>query len=358
MKAFQCDHCGNLVFFENVTCLRCQHTLGFIPELIDLCALEKHEGFWKPLASQATSIYGTNPSKYRQCSNAIAFQTCNWLVAESDQDPLCRSCRLNDVIPDLSLNENRERWHKLEIAKRRVIYSLLRLNLQTENEDGRTPLRFDFLAESPGGPPVLTGHAQGMITVNIAEADDAIRERRRVDLHEPFRTLLGHFRHEVAHYYWERLILNSANLNSFRELFGDERQDYAAALKKHYKEGPPAQWQNTFVTAYASSHPWEDWAETGAHYFHIIDTVETAASFGLSLRPQHAQAATMRANPKELRRDLSDFEAILHDWIPLTHVMNELNRGMGLHDLYPFVLSEVSCNKLRFVHRVLHNSKT
>ncbi|MDB6039673.1 MAG: hypothetical protein JWM99_3514 [Verrucomicrobiales bacterium] len=348
MKAFQCDHCGNLLFFENVACLGCNHTLGFLPEVIDLCALEPaREKLWKALAPSAGSHL------WRQCRNATDYQICNWMVAEEDDNPLCRSCRLNLLVPDLTIQGNLERWQKLEVAKRRVMYSLLRLSLPTEEENGRSPLRFQFLADAPGAPAVITGHAQGIITVNIAEADDAERERRRVDLHEPFRTLLGHFRHEIAHYYWDRLVAGGPHLQRFRELFGDERKDYSGSLKLHYQNGPPQDWQNSFVTAYASSHAWEDWAETWAHYLHIIDTLETAASFGLSLRPRHPQAASMRAEPKKVADDFSDFEEILHHWIPLTHALNELNRGMGLHDLYPFVLSEPSFGKLRFIHTLL-----
>ena len=255
---------------------------------------------------------------------------------------------------DLAVNGNLERWRRLEIAKRRVLYSLLRLKLPTEESDNRKALRFQFLADPTGGPPMLTGHADGVITINIAEADDAERERRRVVMHEPFRTLLGHVRHEVAHYYWDRLIRDSPHLEGFREVFGDERQDYAQCLKRHYESGPPHDWQNTHLTAYAGSHPWEDWAETTAHYLHLFDALETAASFGLSLRPHHPQAATMRAEPTELLGDSPDFDEALRNWISLTHALNELNRGMGLHDLYPFVLSPTSMQKLRFVHELVH----
>jgi hypothetical protein len=347
MKAFECDHCGNLLFFENVSCLRCHHMLGFVPELIDLRALEPLEGnLWKPLGHSASS------GRYRQCQNTTEHNVCHWMVLATDENALCHSCRLNLVIPDLTVPGNLERWHKLETAKRRVIYSLLRFGLPTEAADGRHPLRFKFMADPPGGPRVMTGHAQGVITINIAEADDPERERRRVELHEPFRTLLGHIRHEIAHYYWDRLIANTPHLNRFRELFGDERQNYSECLKEHYTAGPPSNWQTNFVSAYAASHPWEDWAETCAHYLHMIDTIETAGSFGVSLRPRHPQAATMRAEPQWIK-DWTDFDEIIEQWIPLTHALNELNRGMGLQDLYPFILSAGGVDKLRFVHQVL-----
>jgi hypothetical protein len=351
MKAFHCDHCGNLIFFENVSCLRCNHTLGFIPERTDLCALEPLQGnFWQPLGSTA------HLQRYRQCRNSREYQVCNWLVAENDASEHCRACRLNLLIPDLAIEGNLERWRKLEQAKRRVLYSLLRFKLRTEEERGRAALRFKFLGDQPGGATVLTGHHLGVITINIAEADDAERERRRVELHEPLRTLLGHLRHEVAHYYWDRLVANGPELESFRGLFGDERQNYDGCLRQHYQHGPRGDWQEHFVTVYASCHPWEDWAETWAHYLHIVDTLETAGSFGVLLRPRHPQAATMRADPKDILEGLSNFEEILRNWIPLTQVLNEINRGMGLPDLYPFVLSPDSVRKLRFVHRLLQKN--
>ena len=148
------------------------------------------------------------------------------------------------------------------------------------SEDG---LAFDFIAAA--ATPVVTGHASGLITINLAEADDAERERQRNRMGEPYRTLLGHFRHEIAHYYWSRLIENSNRLEEFRALFGDEQQDYVGTLQNHYANGPPPDWPTHFVTAYASAHPWEDFAETWAHYLHIVDTLETASAFGVRIAP-------------------------------------------------------------------------
>src|SRR5262249_50270393 len=156
------------------------------------------------------------------------------------------------------------------VAKRRLVYTLLALNLPlvSRQEDRESGLSFEFLADpaDPAAPRVMTGHAGGVITVNVAEADDAERERRRLQMNEPYRPLLGAFRHEIGHYYWDRLIRGSARLAAFRETFGDERADYAEALDRHHAGGPPGDWQDRFVSAYASSHPWEDWAETWAHY--------------------------------------------------------------------------------------------
>ena len=263
------------------------------------------------------------------------------------------------MIPDLSVTGNLERWQKLEIAKRRVVYTLMRLGLPLEGvaAENRPALRFKFIGDVPGQPPQFTGHSNGLITVNIAEADDAERERRRVNLHEPYRTLLGHLRHEVAHFYWDRLIRNSKWIPGFRKLFGDETADYAVALQKYYKEGPPADWQSRHVSAYGSAHPWEDWAETGAHYFHILDMMETAGSFGLRLKPNHPAAGSMTANPQSASSVNTSFEAVIENWFPLTYALNSLNRGMGLPDAYPFALSGPAIDKLKFVHDVVRDGR-
>lgn len=353
MKAFHCDTCGSLVFFENVLCLKCHKGLGFLPDLIDLSSIDfDPSGFCRALTPTA------NSRRYKQCGNGQQHQICNWLVPADDSNPLCAACRLNIVIPDLTITKNRELWHQIEAAKRRMIYTLLRLGLSTEGSpnENRPPLRFCFMNDPvDGSSPIMTGHADGIITINIAEADPAERERRRMDLREPFRTLLGHMRHEIAHYYWGELVARDQNLQLFRELFGDERENYNSALQNYYQLGAPADWQSHHVSAYATSHPWEDWAETTAHYFHIVDTVETAASFGLALRPRHPDAKSMTADPRSIADFDPPLESILGNWFPLTYALNELNRGMGLPDLYPFVLSNPAIEKLRFVHKILHS---
>ena len=229
----------------------------------------------------------------------------------------------------------------------------LELPVAGSDEHGADALVFQFMADMPGGQPVLTGHADGIITVNIAEADDAERERRRHALGEPYRTLLGHIRHEIGHYYWTLLVERTGDaLARFRELFGDEREDYAAALKRHYDDGPPADWQERFVTSYASAHPWEDWAETWAHYLHMTDTLEMAASCGVSLRPSRSDEPSLRRVPASAGTPDGTFDRLLESWFPLTYMLNNLNRGLGLPDAYPFVLSAPTIEKLRFVHEV------
>ena len=345
MKIFHCDHCQQLVFFENVSCVKCGHTLAYLPDANDLASLEPTEGnVWRSIAGK----------QYRLCQNYSREKVCNWAVPVESKEVLCDSCRLTRVIPDLGVSGNREKWYRLETAKRRLLYSLRRLNLPLggKNADPAMDLRFEFLADSPNpaGEKVLTGHSDGRITINVAEADDAQREQRRLALHEPYRTVLGHFRHEIGHYYWDRLIAESEWLEPFRRLFGDERRDYAEALKRHYDQGPPADWQDRYVSAYAGTHPWEDWAETWAHYLHMTDALETAAASGLWLRPQRPDEPAFRPAADLGNGRPASFDRLMENWFPLTYVVNNLNRGLGVPDGYPFVLSESAIAKLRFVH--------
>ena len=318
---------------------------------MDLATLTQgKDQLWRPVRG------GTDSRAYRQCSNGTQHGLCNWLVASEDPNPLCEACRLNQIIPDLAMAGNLERWHKLEVAKRRVLYSLKDLGISPEGMAAKRnlpPLRFSFLADPANGPPVMTGHDNGLITINVAEADDPVREQRRVSLHEVYRTLLGHLRHEVAHYYWLLLIKDSQHLERFCRLFGNPSADYATALQEYYDKGPPPTWQERFVSAYASAHPAEDWAETFAHYLHILDTVETAASFGLSLHPKHPSAPAMSADLSRVQLRAKKFDEVLTAWFPLTYALNEMNRGMGLPDVYPFVLSNPALDKLRFCHDIV-----
>jgi hypothetical protein len=346
VKVFHCSNCRQLVFFENTNCVNCGYALAFVPDLGVVVAIEpRAQELWR------IPVRSLSRRRFRLCRNYSEEKICNWAVPEEDPLSLCESCRLTQIIPNLTIAGNREAWYKLEAAKRRVIYSLQRLHcpIQSRLQDPEGGLAYEFLSDADANSPVLTGHAHGVVTVNIAEADDAERERRRLRLGEPYRTLLGHFRHEVGHYYWERLIRDSQRLEPFRELFGDERADYAAALKTHYA-GPSADWARSFVSAYAASHPWEDWAESWAHYQHMTDMLETAAECGLSLKPKG------RDEPELLRARSGaeePFERLMASWFPLTYIHNNLNRSMGLGDGYPFVLSTPAIAKLRFVHETI-----
>ncbi len=349
VKIFHCDYCGQHVFFENVRCVSCEHALAFLTGPMTLAALsEGADGLWRRPGDDTA---------YKLCQNYANEKVCNWALPADDPNVLCLSCRVTRVIPDLNVAGNRLAWYKLEVAKRRLIYTLMALGLplSSKTHDPRG-VAFEFLADcaSGDGPRVLTGHADGLITLNIAEADDVERERRRLALHEPYRTLLGHFRHEIGHYYWDCLIADGPWLKPFREMFGDERADYSAALRRHYDQGPPADWQNRFISAYSTSHPWEDWAETWAHYLHMKDALETAAECGLSLRPKKSNELQLTLSAPVLAAGrLGAFDAMIESWYPLTYVLNNLNRGLGLPDGYPFVLSPGVIGKLAFVHGVI-----
>lgn len=262
---------------------------------------------------------------------------------------MCVSCRQTRLAPDLSVPGNIDRWIQIETAKRRLYYAMARLDLMREHG---ASLVFEFLADLPGGPPVMTGHQNGVITLNVAEADDDERARRRVALREPYRTLLGHLRHESGHYFWDRLIQQQGRVERFRELFGDETQDYAAALANYYAQGPSADWQASFVSAYATAHPWEDWAETWAHYLHMVDLLETAAAYSTAVTvPGGAETHTAVTDPFACAP--SDFDALVSQWTPVTLLLNSLNRALGQGDAYPFALTPGALQKLRFVHDVI-----
>jgi len=351
MKLFQCQNCGQPLHFENTRCERCGLSLGYLPERETITAL-KPEGELADGAPQAWRALADSRT-YRHCANA-AHDVCNWLVPATASESYCAACRHNRIIPDLSLPENLARWRALEGAKHRLFYTLIQLRLpvetQSENPGG---LAFQFLADvGPAQPAVLTGHAKGVITINLAEADDPERERRRQQMGELYRTLLGHFRHEIGHYYWDRLIRDSPHLEDFRSVFGDERQDYDSALQNYYANGAPADWSERFISAYASSHPWEDFAETWAHYFHMIDTLETAHVVGLAVSPKlpESPGAVFDFHPRE-----TDMNRLVEAWVALTFAVNSLNRSMGLPDLYPFVLGAGAVAKLSYVHSLIKN---
>jgi hypothetical protein len=357
MKIFHCSHCQQLVFFENVRCLNCDHDLAFLPDVADMASLESAgDKLWR---SPAASARGRT---YRVCTNYSDANVCNWAVPAGDPNPLCASCRLTRVIPDLSKPGNKEAWYRLEVAKRRLVHTLLalRLPILSKTDDPANGLAYEFLADTKGNDggvkAVLTGHSAGVITVNVAEANDAEREKRRAQLHEPYRTLLGHFRHEIGHYYWDQLIRDRDRQEAFRTYFGDERADYAQALEQHYRDGPPADWQERYVSAYASSHAWEDWAETWAHYLHMTDVLATSAACGLALHPQRDNEPALRTDRRLHAGMPKTFERLIDAWIPLTYVLNELNRGMGLPDGYPFVLSPAVQGKLQFIHETVETA--
>lgn len=366
-SAFEC-RCGRLVFFNNTVCLGCQAPLGFEPESLEVRAMTPAAvaGTWTLDGGDDDAVVGGDAAGdgravWKRCANFELAAGCNWLVRAEETETLCRSCRLNRTIPNLSNAQNGEWWRKIEVAKRRMVAQLLSLGLPvvSESEDPARGLAFDFLRSPENGPRVLTGHADGLITLNVEEADDSVREKTRNEMREPYRTLLGHFRHEVGHYYWDRLVAGTPWLEKFRALYGDEREDYGEALQRNYEQGPPADWANQHITSYASVHPWEDWAETWAHYLHVVDSLDTALRFGLD-----GEDVELEVEPF-LVEDLYDPEAddaetvilLVNSWVRLTNVLNELARSMGQHDFYPFVMSRPVLRKMHFIQMIVKEAR-
>jgi hypothetical protein len=316
------------LFFENSLCLRCSTPLGFVPSTLQLVALT-HE---------VVAV-----GDLRRCGNATVAE-CNWMLEGGDAGPLCPSCRLTRTRPSDADGVGLAALAKAEAAKRRLLFGLFDLGLEV----GDDRPAFDLLSSRSG--PVVTGHDSGVITIDLAESDDARREQRRAELGEPYRTMLGHFRHEIAHYYWPILIERAGELERWRSLFGDERLGYDDALAHHYENGPPPDWSDRHVSAYAAAHPWEDWAETFAHYLHILDTLQTAAAFGLVVAsPPAADDYSPMAAPAPNAGEGS-FDGVVRDWLPLTYALNAVNRSLGRDDLYPFTLASTVIDKLAFVH--------
>ncbi|BBH32294.1 putative zinc-binding metallopeptidase [Pseudomonas sp. St290] len=350
-KIWSC-RCGQSLFFRNSQCLACLAALGYQPEQSRLSSLQpgEHPDTWTLDADPQAGLF-------RRCANLDTPAACNWLLPANGHDALCIACSLNRTIPDLSIPENPERWRKVETAKRRLVAQLITLGLPVipKTVDEHIGLAFDFIGVDPDGTPPTTGHASGLVTLDIKEADDAHREYVRQQMREPYRTLLGHFRHEVGHYYWDRLIANTHWLEAFRELFGDERASYSAALERHYQQGAPLDWQTHYVSAYATMHPWEDWAETWAHYLHMMDAVDTALGFGMSAREMDIDYQPF---PPETLYDPEHaggtaFLSFVNAWIELAGMLNELSRSMGQPDFYPFVVPAAVITKLHFIHLVI-----
>ena len=323
MRHFACA-CGNRAFFDNTTCLQCGRELGFDPDALAVVSIaaDGDGGFLTP-----------GGRRLRRCRNYDDYGNCNWLVASDATGVYCRSCALTEMRPNLSRGDNLMLWSRLEQAKRRLLHTLMTLDLPLDPVGTLPGLRFRFLEDQTRNPDVMeehviTGHADGVITVNLEEADDSARHTLRVQLLERYRTVLGHLRHEVGHYYFDVLARAPEDLDRCRALFGDERLPYDQAMREYYAGGPETDWQKAYVSAYASAHPQEDFAETFAHYLHIRDALETAEAGGL-------------ADPHV---------PWLDRWIGLAITLNEVSRSLGTEDAYPFVLTPTVMEKLELIH--------
>lgn len=335
MRDFLCPNCGQHLAFENSVCLSCDNPVGFsLGEMAFLVIDDSGDGGPRGFVDARA---------YQLCAN-LHLAACNWLVEVQPVRQLCESCRLTRTRPDDDDAAGLSAFAGAESAKRRLIAELHELALPIIGRD-RDPvygLAFDLLSSSV--EKVLTGHDDGVITLDLAEGDDVHREQLRVEMDEPYRTLLGHFRHEVGHYYFYLLVQRLPERARFAELFGDPDLDYQQALDRHYRDGPPDGWEDDHVSTYATMHPAEDWAETFAHYLHIRSTLDTAAAYGLA-------PATATYQRKVLGP--SGFASIIEMWLPLAWSLNMVNRAMGKPDLYPFVLPVAVLEKMRFIHTVV-----
>lgn len=328
MRAFVCRQCGNSLYFENSTCVSCGTALGYSREEQAIVPVDERGRY-----VDADSLI------WWVCRNQ-ELSGCTWL--SRFEGGRCFSCELTRTRPSDADVAGLSAFPVAEAAKRRLIVELdsLELPMVTRAEDPDRGLAFDLLSSTHQS--VTTGHHSGIITIDLAEGDSVHREQVRRRLAEPYRTMLGHFRHEIGHYY-EALLVHGEVRDRARQLFGDERQDYGAALKAHYDQSTPANWQGDYISSYAAMHPFEDFAETFAHVLHITDTIDTACSFGL---------ATVNADAMDSFRDL-----VTTVWVPLSIALNQINRSMGRDALYPFVIATPVLDKLDFVASVIRGSR-
>ena len=313
MKAFRCRVCDHPLYFENSVCVSCGSELGFSREEAAIVPLEGSGRF--------------------RCRH-FALTGCTWLTdVEGGQ---CSACDLTRVRPHDADPTGLANYPAAEQAKRHLVFELDRLGFPVvgKDVDPDRGLAFDLL--SSVAENVVIGHADGVITIDLAESEDAHREQVRARLAEPYRTMLGHFRHEVGHYVQWQLVRDDERTARCRELFGDETADYQQAIDRHYAEGPPEDWAEAYLSTYATMHPFEDFAETFAHHLHICDTLETAREYGLTPVGPVSAFSSFR-------------DVVAGVWIPLAEALNMINRSMGKDDLYPFVIPPPVLDKLEFV---------
>jgi hypothetical protein len=350
VRAFACPVCNAFTPFDSDGCAECGTTLGF--HLATKSML--------PITDGVVALDG------RQWVRCTQHETlaCNWL-APAEQTAFERGrCLAHSLIrrePDADDTLAREKLVPTAAALRRLVYQLHDIGLPIDpfwRQDGG--LAFDLLSSYTTGERVIIGHAGGVITIDLVESLDDYRESLRVRLGEPYRTMLGHFRHEVGHYYQHVLVETGFGakeyLDECRTLFGDERASYKDAIARHYEFGPPAGWSETFISEYATMHPWEDFAECFAHYLHIADTIDTSREAGMVLHADLVRFAAPRdIVPLESYDDVP-IERMLFDWRWMSLFFNRVNTAMGKNPLYPFEIPRAVAGKLGFIHRVIRET--
>jgi hypothetical protein len=376
MKTFKCD-CKDhqILFFESSVCIACERVVGLDDKFdnVEPYDLDETSGqYFKALDPEI---------RYQKCDNHADYKTCTGMVnlntfvpVEGEDEVLCFACRFNDTIPDLSIVEHIPLWKKMEAAKRRALYTLksMKLPLATIAQNPDSGLSFDFTTDRDvsdhfasrlmNQDTVFTGHDCGHITINLAEADEVARSHTKLAMGEKYRTLLGHFRHELGHYYFDKLIAGSPQKHALcKQYFGDDELSYKDAMDKHYKGGAPENWRDSYISEYATMHPYEDWAETWSHYMHIMDTLQTAKNFSITGSTIGNAEETEEVEDLTLPQDAYFFSAqtsitnILDTWMDFAIILNSLNRSMGMSDAYPFVLTQPVRTKLSFIHHAIHD---
>ncbi|WP_460811800.1 zinc-binding metallopeptidase family protein [Nocardioides salsibiostraticola] len=328
MRSFRCRVCDNPLYFENSLCVSCKTSLAY----------SREEKAIVPVDAQGQYIDSAGKI-WHICKN-LNLSGCTWLTEQVNGQ--CFSCELTRTRPNNADLEGLAAYPVAEQAKRRLVVELEAQGFPVVGRDPSIPededqgLGFDLISNKTTDENVVIGHANGIITIDLDEGDDAYREKVRVDLDEPYRTMLGHFRHEIGHYYEWQLVRGDERMTRCQELFGDESLDYQGEIDRHYAEGPPKDWKRSYISMYATMHPFEDFAETWAHYLHICDTIETAREYGLVTVGEVSSFSSFR-------------DVVTGIWIPLSTALNQINRSMGKDDLYPFVIPAPVLEKLEFV---------
>lgn len=340
MILLRCPRCDQVAELDDLMCCQCGAELGFHPPSLTMVTC----------GPTGTT---TDDGRWVWCSQRDRLD-CNWLRDLALDTEECFACHVVRRRPEADQDSAWEKLAQASSPKRRLLVQLAVLGLPVETfRDQKGGLAFDLLSSKSSGENVTIGHSSGVITIDLAESLDDHREKLRVQLGEPYRTMLGHFRHEVGHYYQWKLVEQTDFIGESRALFGDERASYSDALDRHYAQGAPEDWHESFISEYATMHPWEDFAETFAHYLHITDTLSTVALGGVVLQGERSDGVLERDVVPRVSYAEASTEEMVDDWHWLSLLLNRASRAMGRRDLYPFTLPEPVVRKLDFVHRVV-----
>lgn len=352
VRAFACPVCNHFTAFEAAQCRHCGSDVGLHPPTRTMLAV----------VDGAATAEG---QRWVRCTQHATLG-CNWLAPDAQESAGRGRCLADSLIrrePDAADTIAREKLAPTAVSLRRLVYQLLDLGLPVDpfwrREGG---LAFDLISSRSENERVVIGHAGGVITIDLVESLDDYRESLRVRLGEPYRTMLGHFRHEVGHYYQNVLVETGDGaaryLDDCRALFGDERVSYADELARHYTFGAPDDWARNYISEYATMHPWEDFAECFAHYLHITDTIDTSREAGMVLLADRVRfSAPGDIVPLQSYTGVP-IERMLSDWRWLSLFFNRVNTAMGKDPLYPFDIPAPVVAKLGFVHRVVGDTAT